>query len=78
MARVLAVCAALRQQRDDEVVVVDEEGRLVAARRVLPCEPLGQQLLDLRAQRAQDGREHGLDRARLEQPQRGDELRVPG
>mmetsp|Transcript_8126 Transcript_8126/g.21383 ORF Transcript_8126/g.21383 Transcript_8126/m.21383 type:complete len:216 (-) Transcript_8126:1482-2129(-) len=64
--RVLAARAALGEDGDDQLVVVDEEGRLLLARRVQPREPLLQQPLHLGAQRAQDGRQHRLHRGRAQ------------
>mmetsp|Transcript_38370 Transcript_38370/g.120839 ORF Transcript_38370/g.120839 Transcript_38370/m.120839 type:complete len:749 (-) Transcript_38370:78-2324(-) len=77
VGRLLSPGAALGEGVDDEVVVVDEQRRLVLEGRVLPRESLGEELLDLGPQHAQDGAKHRLDRRNLEAAQRRDQLRVP-
>eukprot|EP00962_Isochrysis_galbana_P036992 scaffold12862_cov116-Isochrysis_galbana.AAC.11 len=77
VARLLAARAALGEHRGDELVVVDEEGRLLLERGVLPRQPFTEELLDLGPEDAEDVAHHRLHHGRLEQPERRDQLGVP-
>ena len=64
VGRLLSPGAALGEGVDDEVVVVDEQRRLVLEGRVLPRESLGEELLDL-TERESKPREGGDREPRL-------------